>query len=61
MESGWNQCQVVSPAIGVDSIVEDIMIDNPDFIDIDALTIQIKKGNVKFIQEVKNFLSRHQI
>jgi hypothetical protein len=59
-ESDWNQYKLV-PQEGkdVDSIVEHILVDNPDFSDLDALTQQIEKGTLKFIQDVENFLSKH--
>jgi len=59
-ESGWDKYHMVSPAKGVDSILEYILIDNPDFSDLDALTVQIERGTLKFIQDVENFLSSHQ-
>jgi hypothetical protein len=46
----------VTPAKGVDSIVEYILVDNPDFSDLDALTNQIEKGTLKFIEDVERFL-----
>ncbi|MBA7538986.1 hypothetical protein ES705_31264 [subsurface metagenome] len=57
-ESGWNKYQIVSPAKGVDSIVEHILVDNPDFRDVTDLTQQIELGTLNFIQDVENFLSR---
>ena len=57
-ESGWNKYQIVSPAKGVDSIVEHILVDNPDFRDVTDLTQQIEIGTLNFIQDVENFLSR---
>ncbi len=58
-ESGWNKYKIVPLAKGVDSIVEYILADNPDFSDLDVLTQQIEKGTFKFIQDVENFLSKH--
>ena len=57
-ESDWNKYQIVPPAKGVDSIVEHILVDNSDFSDLDALTQQIEKGTLKFIQDVENFLPK---
>jgi hypothetical protein len=37
-ESGWNKYHIVSPAKGADSIIEHILVDNPDFSDLDILT-----------------------
>jgi hypothetical protein len=59
-ESKWNKYKLVSQeGKGVDSIIEHILVDNPDFSDLDALTQQIEIGTLKFIQDVENFLSKH--
>ncbi len=58
-ESGWDKYHIVSPAKGVDAIVEHVLVDNPDFRDLDALTEQIERETVKFIQDVESFLSQH--
>jgi hypothetical protein len=55
-ESEWNKYKIVTPAKGVDSIVEYILVDNPDFSDLDALTKRIEQGTLKFIQDVERFL-----
>jgi len=57
-ESGWNKYRIVSPAKGVDSIIEHVLADNPDFSDLDALTKQIETGTLKFIKDVESFLSK---
>ena len=58
-ESSWSKYRVPSTIEGVDSILEGILIENPDFIDLDALTKQIERGTLKFIEDVEDFLSRH--
>ena len=58
-KSDWAKYQIVPQGKGVDSILEHILVDNPDFRDLDALTQQIEKGASKFIQDVENFLSKH--
>ena len=55
--SGWDKYKIVAPAKGIDSIVESILVDNPDFDDLEALTNQIEHGTLEFIQDVENFLS----
>ena len=35
------------------------LVENPDFSDLVALTEQIAKGAVKFIEDINNFLSKH--
>ena len=56
IESGWDKYKIVAPVKGVDSIVEHILVDFPDFGDLDALTRQIDQGTLKFIQGVENFI-----
>lgn len=58
-ESNWNEYRIPSTTKGVDSIIEYILIGNPDFSDLDVLTKQIEKGITKFIKDVENFLSKH--
>jgi hypothetical protein len=57
-ESGWNKYRVPPLEKGVDSIVEYILVDNPDFRDLDALTKQIEGETVKFTRDVEDFLSK---
>jgi hypothetical protein len=59
-ESGWKKYHLVPTTKGVDSIVEYILVDNPDFSDLDALTVQIETGTLKFIKDVESFLSEHE-
>jgi hypothetical protein len=58
-ERDWNQYHVVSTTKGVDSIVEYVLVDDPDFSDLDALTKQIESGTLKFIEDVESFLSSY--
>ncbi|MFX0183481.1 MAG: DUF7000 family protein [Candidatus Hodarchaeota archaeon] len=58
-ESNWNKYHIVSTTTGVDSIIEYILVDNPDFSNLDTLTAQIERGTLKFIKDVENFLSNH--
>jgi hypothetical protein len=56
-ESDWHQYHLVPTTKGVDSIVEHIIVEEPDFSDLDQLTSRIEKGTLKFIQDVEIFLS----
>ena len=60
-QSGWNQYHIVPTTQGADSILEYVLVDNPDFSDLNALTEQIEGGTLKFIEDVESFLSLHQI
>lgn len=59
-ESGWNKYQLVPTTKGVDSILESVLVGDPDFSDLDALTKQIEKATLKFIKDVEGFLSKLQ-
>jgi hypothetical protein len=48
----------VEPVEGVDSIVEHVLIDNPDFSDVEVLTKQIDKEALKFIRDIENFFTK---
>jgi hypothetical protein len=58
--SHWNKYKLVPQAgKGVDSILEHILVDHPDFSDLTALTQRIEKGTLDFIQDIENFLSKY--
>ena len=57
-ESDWNKYCILSTTKG-DSIIEYILVDPPDFSDLDTLTKQIEKKTLKFIKDVEEFLSNH--
>ena len=59
-ESDWDKYHIVSATKGVDSIIEHILIDDPDFSDLDTLTKQIEKETLKFLKDIENFLSDHK-
>ncbi len=56
-ESGWNKYPVVSTIKGADSIIEFVLVDQPDFGDLPALTVQIESAASKFIKDVESFLA----
>jgi hypothetical protein len=58
-ESGWDKYRIVPTTEGADSILEYVLVEEPNFNDLDALTKQIEKGTLKFIKDVENFLSKH--
>jgi hypothetical protein len=55
-ESEWNKFHIVSTTKGVDSIIEGILVENPDFSDLDTLTKQVEAETLKFIKDVESFL-----
>jgi len=58
-ESDWNKYRIPSTTKGTDSIIDYILVENPDFSDLDTLTKQIERGTLKFIEDVEDFLSKH--
>jgi hypothetical protein len=58
-ESDWNKYHIVSSTKGVDSIVEYLLVDNPDFSDLDTLTNKIEGSTLNFIEDVEGFLYKH--
>jgi len=58
-ESDWKKYRIPSTTKGVDSIIENILVENPDFSDLDTLTNQIESRTMRFIKDVENFLSKH--
>ena len=56
-ESGWKKYHLVPTTKGVDSIIESVLVDTPDFSDLDKLTKQIESATLKFIKDVESFLS----
>ncbi|MFC2035631.1 DUF7000 family protein [Chloroflexota bacterium] len=58
-ESDWKEYHVVPTTRGVDSIINHVLVDNPDFNDLDTLTEQIETGTLNFIRDIENFLSEH--
>jgi hypothetical protein len=58
-DSGWNKYQLVPTTKGVDSIVEHILVDNPDFSDLEALTKKLEITSMTFISDIESFISMH--
>jgi hypothetical protein len=57
-ESNWDKYRIVPTTKGADSILEHLLVDDPDFRDLDKLTKQIERGTMKFIEDVEGFLSK---
>jgi hypothetical protein len=60
-DSQWADYRVVTPAKGVDSIIECNLAENFDFGDLDSLTASIDENTVKFSNNIEQFLSDHEI
>jgi hypothetical protein len=57
-ERDWKKYHIVTPAKGVDAILDHVLIGNPNFSDLDTLTKQIENGTLKFIKDVETFLAK---
>ena len=55
-ESDWNKYHLASTPQGVDYVIDHILVDDPDFSDLDTLTKQIERGTLEFIRDVEHFL-----
>ena len=60
-DSRWTKYRVVTPAKGVDSIIECHLAENFDFGDLDGLTASIEENTVKFITDIEKFFADHEI
>ena len=60
-DSRWAEFRVVTPAKGVDSIIECNLAEDFDFGDLDSLTASIEAKAVQFIDDIEKFLSDHEI
>ena len=58
--SQWNAYRVVSPASGIDSIVECDLAGDFDLSDPNTLTARIETAAGAFISDIERFLSQHQ-
>jgi hypothetical protein len=58
-EGGWNKYRIPDNIKGADYITECTLVDNSDFGDFKALTKQIEKGTLKFINDIEDFISKH--
>lgn len=60
-DSQWPEYRVVTPARGIDSIVECDLAKDFDFSESDALTSSIETATAAFIDDIERFLSEHQL
>jgi hypothetical protein len=59
-DSRWNEYRVVTPAKGIDSIMECNLAEDMDFGDLDNLTVTMEKKAIEFIADIERFLSEHE-
>jgi hypothetical protein len=60
-DSGWDRYMIAPQGKWTDSILEHILVDNPDFSDLVALTSQIDRKTINFIKDVEGFITKSAI
>ncbi len=50
------QYRLVADPLKADSILEHVLVDNPDFSDLAGLTREIEEGTLRFILDIESFL-----
>ncbi len=56
-ENGWNKYHIAPTIKGSDSIIESVLVDQPDFGDLPALTRRIETAALRFISDVESILA----
>lgn len=59
-DGDWKQHKIAPQGKWADSVLEHILVQDPDFSDLEALTRQIEQGTLKFIKDVEGFLSKSE-
>jgi hypothetical protein len=59
-ENNWIKYHLASNPRAMDYVIDHILIKDPDFNDLDALTRQIERGALEFIRDVEGFLSKRR-
>jgi hypothetical protein len=59
-ENDWSKYPLASTTKGVEYIANSVLVDNPDFSNLETLTNQIETGTLKFIKDIEDFLSEHK-
>ena len=59
-ESGWDGYKVAAQGKWADSVLEHVLVEDPDFSDLEALTKQIDQGTLEFIRDIENFLEKSE-
>ena len=57
-DSGWDNYDLSPTPKSFDYIIRHVLIEDPDFSDLDALTDQIESGTLDFIKDVEDFLAK---
>ncbi len=55
-ERGWNKYHLANDPRAVDYVIDHVLVEDPQFADLEALTREIEKGTLAFIDDVEAFL-----
>jgi hypothetical protein len=55
-KSGWEKYHLSPDPLGLDYVLDHVLVEDPDFSDLDALTRQIEEGTMAFIKDVEGFI-----
>ena len=58
-ETGWDKYHLTPNPGSEDSILDQVLVEDPDFSDLDLLTEKIDSGTLKFINDVEDFFSEY--
>jgi hypothetical protein len=56
--SKWEKYPLVELSPGVDAILENVLVNDPDFSDLDALAEEIESKTLSFIEDIEGFLAK---
>jgi hypothetical protein len=59
-ESKWSKYPIASTVLNSDYIVSHILVDTPEFSNLDMLTEQIETRTLGFIRDIETFLSKYE-
>ena len=59
-DSQWTEYRVMTPAKGVDAIIECNLAEDLNFGDLDSLTERVEEKAVDFIDDIERFLNDHK-
>lgn len=59
-ESGWDKYHLVPELKGCDAIIDRVLVSDPDFSDLDALTKLIESEVLEFIEDIEEFITNKQ-
>jgi hypothetical protein len=57
--SGWQTYHLTPEPRKADSVLDHVLVEDPDFSDLDDLTAKIESGTLEFIQAVVDFFADH--